>query len=257
MNFSFSFAGSIWNTVAVPEKDQIIVEIRDDSKRQVTFSALDYKSRTLVWENLKMSERWWVNVLAAEGNVLLLQQFHGNENPDKKTLVAIDMTSHAELWRKDQFSFQSLQKGMVNGTWANPEAKPMVLDATTGDEIKEEKIIVEEENEIYQAIRPFQYLENTPYFNTVREFVAERFERTIVGAAEYMEEDGFIFISYNTKNEEGLANYLLVVATDGEVALHEKLGERLKGLGADTFFLLAGCLFYIRNKNELLSYTLT
>jgi hypothetical protein len=161
-----------------------------------------------------------------------------------------------ERWRKENFSFQSLQKGKVKGLLINPEPVTAVFDAHSGEAVVDE-INDKEGNEIFDLVRPFQYLEGTPYFKTVSDFVSEQFEETIIGAAEYVEIDGLIFISYYIKKEDGLANYLLVITSDGAVLQHEKLGERLKGLGVDTFFLLAGCLFYIRNKNELLSYILT
>jgi hypothetical protein len=77
-----------------------------------------------------------------------------------------------------------------------------------------------------------------------------------VGGIEYREWDGLVFISYYVQ-EQGLANYLMVVREDGKLVLSEKLDDSLKGLGADTFFILQGCLFYIRNKRELISYQLT
>ena len=52
-----------------------------------------------------------------------------------------------------------------------------------------------------------------------------------------------------------MANYLLVLDKDGEVLLEVKLGEKLPGLGTDTFFMLSGCLFLIKNKKELVAYT--
>jgi peptidoglycan/LPS O-acetylase OafA/YrhL len=47
---------------------------------------------------------------------------------------------------------------------------------------------------------------------------------------------------------------LLVVDESGNMLLQEKLDEQLKGLGVDTFFVLSGCLFFVRNKRHLLSY---
>lgn len=255
-NFSFSFDGAVWNTVIVPEMHQLIVEIRDDSKRQVTFSAIDYQQKSLIWKDLKVRERWWVNLLAADQDTIVLQQFHGNENPDKKTLIGLDVATLQERWRKEKFSFQSLQSGKIKGLLIDPEPVAAVFDAHSGEKVQEE-INDTGGNEIFGLVRPFQYLEETPYFKTVSDFVSGQFGETILGASEYVESDGLIFISYYLKKEDGLANYLLVITSGGAVLLHEKLGERLKGLGVDTFFLLAGCLFYIRNKNELLSYILT
>jgi hypothetical protein len=56
--------------------------------------------------------------------------------------------------------------------------------------------------------------------------------------------------------EVGLANYLIVLTADGDVVMNEKAGENLKGIGIDTFFLLEGSLFFVKNKCELVRYKL-
>jgi hypothetical protein len=53
-----------------------------------------------------------------------------------------------------------------------------------------------------------------------------------------------------------LANYLIVLTSEGDVLLHEKAAENLKGIGIDTFFLLEGSLFFVKNKCELIRYKL-
>ncbi len=56
--------------------------------------------------------------------------------------------------------------------------------------------------------------------------------------------------------ESGLSNYLVVMDGEGEVLLHEKLAEQLKGIGMETFFVLAGCVFFVKNREDLVSYFL-
>ena len=105
------------------------------------------------------------------------------------------------------------------------------------------------------VIRPSLYSEGTSYFNTVKIFLESRLNLLPVVALEYLEYDSKIFISYYTK-ENDLANYLLVLSHAGELLLHEKLDESLKGIGQDTFFILSGCVIFVKNKRELISYFL-
>ena len=62
-------------------------------------------------------------------------------------------------------------------------------------------------------------------------------------------------VSFYIEEGVNLANYLLVFSLEGEVLLEVKLGEKLTGLGTDTFFMLSGCLFLVKNKSELAAYT--
>ena len=74
-----------------------------------------------------------------------------------------------------------------------------------------------------------------------------------VACIEYLEIKDLIIVSVFLK-DEGLANYLYAFDANGEVLIHEKLGEVLKGVALDTFFLYSGHLIYVKNKNELISY---
>jgi hypothetical protein len=68
-----------------------------------------------------------------------------------------------------------------------------------------------------------------------------------------MEAGDLIIVSVFVK-EADLANFLYVFNTGGELLLMEKLGENLKGVGFDTFFVLFGHLIFVRNKHELIVY---
>jgi hypothetical protein len=72
-------------------------------------------------------------------------------------------------------------------------------------------------------------------------------------ALEYLEHDSIIFISFYVQENE-LANYLFMLSADGNLLVKEKLDEQLKGIGLGTFFILSGCVFFVKNKAELVSY---
>ena len=74
-----------------------------------------------------------------------------------------------------------------------------------------------------------------------------------VAAIEYLEYEDLIIVSVFV-TETGLANYLYGLNASGEILLKEKLGEDLKGVGLDTFFIFSGHLIFVKNKNELTSY---
>ena len=74
-----------------------------------------------------------------------------------------------------------------------------------------------------------------------------------VGSIEYLEFNSLIFISYHVQSET-LANYLVVLNENGTEEFKTELGDHLKGIGFETFFILSGCLFFVRNKGELVSF---
>lgn len=252
-NFSVSFKGVIWNMLAAPDKSLLLFEVRDELKRQVSFSAYQYSERTFLWKDQKVDEPWWVSLLAVSDSIVLLQRYDNADNPDRKTIMALNIETRRIEWKREDFRINDVRNGRITGFAGTDEPVEVELELTTG-EVRPSSSAGVNPDENGDFLRPFQYLEGTPYFETVKEFLQSRQDVLPVAAAEYLEYNKMIFISYNIREDEGLANYLLVLSERGEILMNEKLGERLKGLGRDTFFVLSGCLFYVRNRNELLSY---
>jgi hypothetical protein len=105
------------------------------------------------------------------------------------------------------------------------------------------------------VIRPFQYREKEEGFETIRAYITGQFPGEPVAAMDYLEYGGFIVISYYVREPE-LANYLIVLDTEGNETMREKAGQNLSGIGVDTFFVLEGSLFFVKNKSEFLRYKL-
>jgi len=63
-----------------------------------------------------------------------------------------------------------------------------------------------------------------------------------------------MILSYYFHKNKTLGNVLLVANSEGEVLCTINLGENLKGIGKDTFFVLENKLVFISNKNTLNIY---
>jgi hypothetical protein len=254
LNFSWPFEAVVWNIRPVPQKELLIIELRNEAAREVRFSAFNYTSGTFLWEGLQMEESWWIGLLGATSGVVLLQTYDDTDNPGRKSLVAIDLLTGGKRWELRDFSVSHFNETHASGSrW--PETENAVLvELASGKAVSKESAEELPAGEIFHPVYPFQYLEGNSYFETIRKFLQQNFEVTAVIGTEYLESDGLIFISYYVMEGSGLANYLLVMKEDGEQLLIEKLGEHLKGLGVETFFVLSGYLFFVKNKREILSY---
>lgn len=255
LNFSVSFDGVIWNMAALPSKKLLILEIRREQRRQVTFSAWNYAENSFLWQDQPLGDAWWSGLVGAEQQVLLVQQFDATGRPDNRLLSAFHVETHQLLWKKENFAWQALTPDALTG-YAGTDGDPVLerLDLMTGQTVGENPLPNTPTNVLTEVHKPSQYRQGTPYFETVCTFLIQHCNVHPVEAIEYLEHNNLVFISYYTKQSDGLAGYLLVIDTDGHNLLLEKTGEQLKGLGVDTFFILSGCLFFVRNKHELLSY---
>ena len=250
LNFSHQFAGTIWNSALSSSNAILLLEVRDGGVRKTSFSAIDLSSGKLIWTDIVFEELWWVGLDGVQGDVALFSVFTETSNPDRKSLIAYHIGEQKILWWRNDFSLSALGQDCVLGISAQYGHREVVLDLFSGNETQfipppqDERIIS----------RPVQYVEGHAYFSTVRTFLRSRFNFEAVVSLEYLEESSLIFISCYIQGEQGLINDLLVLSADGEMVLRENLGEQLKGIGQDTFFIYGGSVIFVKNRGELFSY---
>jgi Domain of unknown function (DUF4905) len=250
LNFSHQFAGTIWNSALSSSHAMLLLEVRDGGERKTSFSAIDLSSGKLIWTDIVFEERWWVGLDGVQGNVALFSVFTETSNPDRKSLIAYHVGDQKILWWRNDFSLSALGQNCALGISAQYGHREVVLDLLTGNETQ----FIPPLPEDGVVKRPVQYFEGHDYFSTVKTFLLSRFNFEAVISLEYLEESSLIFISFYQQGEQGLINDLLVLSADGETVLRENLGEQLKGIGQDTFFIYGGSVIFVKNRGELFSY---
>jgi len=240
--------------VADGNNQRLFLEVRNPADKTVSFSALNLQNNQWLWKDLVFEEPWWISLRAVEGDILLFTIYIDTNNPDKKSVLAYDIVKRTVAWWKNGFSFTSVNRQSVIGEDAKFPGKESILDLFTGQPLHHTDFdLVDSQN--FPVIRPFQYEEGTAYFDTVKDFLHSRLGILPVTTIEYLEIEDRIIVSVFLK-EKGLANYLYVLDSAGEILITEKLGNDLKGIGLDTFFVFSGHLIFVKNKNELLSYSI-
>jgi len=232
--------------------ERLYLEVRNAAEKKVWFSALNLQNNQWLWKDVAFEEPWWISLGAVSGEILLLTVYTDTNNPDKKSLVAYHSAKREIAWWYNGFSLSSVHSRYVSGMDARFPGKETILDLFTGKPLPQVDFdLVDSQN--FPVIRPFQYEEGTGHFDTVKHFLESRLGIIPVATIEYLEFEGLIFVSVFLKEQE-LANYLYGFDTSGELTMEVKLGENLKGVGLDTFFIFSRHLIFVRNKNELQSY---
>lgn len=210
--FSILLPAPVWNLLPHAQKPIIVMEQRDEERRLVSFSGFDFVNQKFLWREVTLPEKWWVNLVAVEHDYAVLKVFESMENPDKTSL-----------------HFLSLEDGRIL------KDEPMDTLAHTS-----------------KAIYPFQYLDGDPDFETVKNFIQTKGKAIPRLGAEYIEHEGFIFISYY--RGDALTNNLAIFNEVGDCVYEETIGTNLKGIGLNTFFIASGYLFFVKNKIELVTF---
>ena len=249
-NFSNVFDGIVWNTKASRENEIIVLEIRNSERKEVRFAAFNYLTKKFLWKDKLMDEPWWINLSTVSGKIVLFTVYTDTNNPDKKAAIACNLLDGKMVWWEKNFSISSVSNKVVVGTSEKYGHRELVLDLNTGKTVQSEVFDPEMPE---SSLRPQQFFEGHAYFETVKTFFNQNFNLSPITALEYLEYDSLIFVSCYL-HENDLTNYLFIISADGNLLLKEKLDEHLKGIGLDTFFILSGCVFFVKNKVELVSY---
>jgi len=251
--FSHPFQGIVWNTLADGNNHRLFLEVRDVQNKKVSFSALNLRNYQWLWKDITLEEPWWVSLAAIGGDILLFTLYTDTQNPDKKSLLAYDVLKNQQAWWYNGFALEKANSLYVKGVDSRFPAKKVILNLFTGQPVQQVDFdLADPQN--FPVIRPFQYEEGTAHFDTVKDFLQTRLHIKAVATIEYLEFEWLIFVSVFLKEQEDLANYLYGFDSSGEVLLKEKLGENLKGIGLDTFFIFSDHLIFVKNKQELTGY---
>ena len=81
--------------IIVPGKSILVLEIRNDERRKVLFSALEFAQNRFLWKDLQMDEPWWINLFVAREGKVILSKFDTTNNPDSVSYVSIDLETAA------------------------------------------------------------------------------------------------------------------------------------------------------------------
>jgi hypothetical protein len=252
INNSRVFKGTIWKTLVDESDKRIFVETRNADEKRVCFSAYSFNDNLWLWSDIAFEEPWWISLGYVQDEILLLTVYNDTNNPDNKSLVAVDAGTGKILWWRNNFVVAYVTTNGVMGSDTKFGSSLVALALKTG-EILPAMLIQSPSVQNFNVIRPLQYLDGSDHFLTVRAFVERKCNVTPVSVIEYCEHSSWIMVSVFIQEKE-LANYLIVFDSDGQIVLKEQLGENLKGIAYDTFFLFEGFIIFVKNKRELVSY---
>jgi hypothetical protein len=249
LKFLLRFDGLVWNLLA--SEDILLIEVRNQDKKEVSFSAFSMTDNSFLWKDRMLEENWWINASALISGKVIFTVYMDTNNPDKKGIVVYSLDDLTLLWWNNDFSLSEVGSDAIIGFTSKLGLKKVVLRLSTGTVLENADFAASPATSLE---KPVQYTEGSPHFETVKKFLVDRLNFPAVSALEYLETEGNIIISCYNQEEGGLANYLFVLSAEGKVLLKEKLDGPLKGIGLDTFFMLKGCVIFVRNRVELVSY---
>ncbi len=195
---------------------------------------------------------WWSTLIHATPGVILTRSYGEEGSPEHSELIAFDANSGKRLWMRSGII---LEEAGLSAISVRHLDQTVLLNIHTGEEVNIEMENAIEENK--KLLLPFRYINDSTHFKTVSNYLLSTYAVQAMHVIEYLEYQGLIFISFYVQGEEHMNNRLLVIDDEGQEEFQVTLGENLKGISDNTFFLFNGNLIFVDNRNQFFNYLIS
>ena len=256
---NYTFQGKIWNTTF--GGDYCVLEIRDESLRQVSFSCINLFTGMVLWENLKPEKSWWLSLVGIFDEYLILHKYLSNQKPEPEGLLILNVNSGEIVKRIDKWIFFNFQHHVLTiYQLQNNEPTYKMIDLAST--LLNPEVVVENaprtdeqfDNSLSET-SPTHYPEDSPHFQTIYKFLYRLLNIDAVKAVDYLEISNKIIISYYIYIDKSFHNHLLVTNKAREILLNDLIAKT-GGLGIDTFTVKSDTLLYVKNQTQFVGYRL-
>ena len=255
---NYNFEGKIWNTTFF--KEYCVLEIRDESTRQVSFSCINLLTGKMIWENMKPEKSWWLSLVGIFDEYLILHKYSSNQKPEPEAVLILNIQTGNVFERVDNWIFFNYKENTLT-VYQIQNNQPVykVIDFESTVTTIQQTECHPSHNSIIETptvqTSPTHYPEDSSHFPTIYKFLYRLLNIDSVKAVDYLEINNKIIISYYIYRDKSFLNYLLVTNRGREILLNDLIAET-EGIGIDTFTVKSDTLLYVKNQTQFVGYKL-
>jgi len=241
--FSEKFEGIIWKIEVNEKYDFIAIESRTLESKKTSFSVINYKSGEVLIKEKIFQETWNLNLAYIAEKNLVITAFNQAGSPESKGVISVNIQDAEILWEHYNLSLNRVtNEGLqVYDPRINPRRLSWISHIKGEDITESDNIENSNETLIHPEIR-------TQF--SIPDFISRE---EIVGDLSVLSVQNLTIISFHEKVQNNIQQRLLVYQDD-TILLDEILISGIQKLQPESFFMQKNHLFYIRNKNEIVSY---
>lgn len=235
------FSGLIWK-VQVHQSGVLGIETRNTELKQVSFSAFNFKTGETYFKDQTYDEKWNLSLaFAGERNLILSAREH-SETPENKGVISIHTLDGSIRWQKFNISLNQVGEAglQVYDSRFQPR-KYFWVDHISGEIITAPLL--------HEAVENLFFPETDPFF-VIPSFIEHGF---LVGELVVLTHSGKVFLSFHERDGE-FFKQRIVVYQDDKVLIDDILISGIQKLQPEAFFIQQNHLFYIRQKEEMVTY---
>lgn len=265
LKYQIPFEGLVWRIVPDVDNNFVLIEIRQEKTKTVSFISLNITSGKMVLlESPALSLDWWSGISSVISGKAILHRYPQTDVPEPMGMYVFDLQSGKNDWfadlnilyRSEDNYLISYRNERSGRTW---QKISLITGKIVEDRLDESNLLTDVISEVKEHPKlqyPVQYLEGSEHFITVVDYLNTEFGIKPVKSIDYLEKEGYIIVSfYIFADSDSLNNHLWVLDSEsGDIVLKQLLTQNTKGVGLDTFFVFNDLIFCIKNKTELSVY---
>jgi hypothetical protein len=244
-----------------PVEGRMLGEDRDPEKKTLGFFCLDSSSGKTLWRDRVYDEGWWTGIDAIDRDLAVLHGFERPEMPGRKGMRVIGMENGDTLWANTAYTLVQVGRdSFLVGKQELTGGTLLRVDRRTGAVLPERADIPFEEpgEDVIHVGFPHRF-EPAEY-----PAVADEVRKIVPGAIEPMEvypEGSRLVLSlhepFGTPAQTRYRHRILVMERErGEVLYNDIIARNAAGFVSDAFFVSAGRLYYVRERQTLVAVPL-
>ncbi len=237
------FTGLIWKIKINDETGLLAIESRDSELKMVSFSVLNFQTGKINFKELSYQEAWNLSLEYLSKDNLLIKGYEDQTSPESKGIISVDAANGAVLWSK--FNISLNQTGQSAIQVYDPRIMPrryFWIDQFTSGPVDPPLSTLPEIK--VRLAQPDPYFKLPDWIN----------HGELIGEISALVHNDLTILSFHEVFNKFMQQRLIVYQEDS-ILLDDILISGIQKLQPEAFFIQKNHLFYIRNKRQLLSYS--
>lgn len=252
--FSHSFKSDVWEVLS--SGSRLLITTRDSEALEVSFSLFDFDKQDFLWKNISFEENWWISAYYFSDNTIVFQTYNDTQNIEARSAFGFDVISMEALWSIEDVKLSRESDSLLKVASLKSPEESFLMNINTGEEVTSvEGSLPQVESD--RAIFPIHYEQENSHFETISRFLMSKGISKPDESCDYLEMEGFFAIASNFKNDTGYNLDLFVFSQEGDLLLNESLDKEMKGLATGTFFIVNQALIFVKEKRDLVFYSIS
>ncbi len=258
--FEKSFEGDIWRILL--SENHLLLEIRNQDKKDVSFSVADTDRYEIVSEDIRLDEKFWIGVEEFSFPYIVFHGFTKPDMPFHKGLYVYEISSKKIIHGNDDLVFRFMINDRIYCYKQLFESQHFyALSLMTGEileDIGTDNAHINKLLDDSRAAEDYSLYRFPVIAKDEREYeIVNLITGNIPGVApllpEFIEYRHYIIFSYNVLKNQKSDIYLCIYNTQKKKVLrNELINKDLSKPLHDSFFMFKNILYVIRNRKTII-----